>query len=249
MVVICEKCGKNYRVDPVKIKGKAASFNCHVCSHAIMVFKAQVLPPRADSKMKTTSANTIVEQLAADGADTKDSRPSTNETKAGTRHRRKAGGLGLRAKMILLFFFIPSLLTAGASLFYLGYFETTSRLHIQESTKNVAQRSEEENADQSAATAMMMQSRTKTLTGNARIIVLAMLGAALLLIGIVVLVYANRLTGNIESLTAVADRISAGDLEMEIKVTSKDEIGELAQAIVRIRDNIRLYVERLQQRS
>ncbi len=248
MVVICEKCGKKFRVDPVKIKGKAASFNCRVCSHVIMVFKAQVIPPRPDSKMKTTSANTIVERLAADGADIKDSTPSTNETKAGTRHRRKAGGLGLRAKMILLFFFIPSLLTAGASLFYLGYFETTSRLHIQESTKNVAQRAEEESADQSAATAMM-QSRTKTLTGNARIIVLAMLGAALLLIGIVVLVYANRLTGKIESLTAVADRISAGDLEMEIKVTSKDEIGELAQAIARIRDNIRLYIERLQQRS
>jgi HAMP domain-containing protein len=151
--------------------------------------------------------------------------------------------------MILLFFFIPSLLTAGASLFYLGYFETTSRLHIQESTKNVAQRAEEENADQSAATAMMMQSRTKTLTGNVRLIVLAMLGAALLLIGIVVLVYANRLTGKIELLTAVADRISAGDLEMEIKVTSKDEIGELALAIARIRDNIRLSIERLQQCS
>lgn len=248
MVVICEKCGKNYRVDPVKIKGKAASFNCHVCSHAIMVFKAQVIPPRPDSKMKTTSANPIVKQSAADSADIKDSTPSTNETKAGMPHRRKAGGLGLRGKMILLFFFIPSLLTAGASLFYLGYFETTSRLHIQENTKNVAQRAEKENADQSSATAMM-QSRTKALAGNAWIIVLAMLGAALLLIGIVVLVYANRLTGKIESLIAVADRISAGDLEMEIKVTSKDEIGELAQAIARIRDNIRLYFERLPQRS
>ena len=236
MVVICEKCGKKYRVDPVKIKGKAASFNCHSCSHVIMVFKAQVMPALPDSKIKTTSAATIVEQLPADGADIKDSTPSTNETKAGTRHRRKAGGLGLRAKMILLFFFIPSILTAGASLFYFGYFETTSSLLVQE------------NADQSAATAMM-QSRTKTLTGNARIIVLVMLGAALLFIGIVVLVYANRLTGKIESLTDVADRISAGDLEMEIKVKSRDEIGELAQAIARIRDNIRLYIERLQQRS
>jgi HAMP domain-containing protein len=67
-----------------------------------------------------------------------------------------------------------------------------------------------------------------------------MLGAALLLIGIVVLVYANRLTGKIESLTDVADRISAGDLEIEIEMKPKDEIGELALAIARIRDNIRL---------
>jgi HAMP domain-containing protein len=138
--------------------------------------------------------------------------------------------------MILLFFFIPSILTAGASLFYLGYFETASSLLVQES------------ADQPAATAMM-QSRTKTLTGNARKVVLVMLGAALLPIGIIVLVYANRLTRKIESLTDVADRISAGDLEMEIEVRSRDEIGELAQAIARIRSNIRLYIERLQQRS
>ena len=247
MVVICEKCGKKFRVDPVKIKGKAASFNCHVCSHDIMVFKAQVIPSQPDSKMKTTSATTIVEQLAADGADIKDSTPSTNETKAGTRHRRKAGGLGLRAKMILLFFFIPSILTAGASLFCLGYFETTSRLLVQESAKIVAQRAEEESADQSATTAMM-QSRSKALTGKARIIVLVMLGTALLLIGIIVIVYTNRLTGKIESLTDVADRISAGDLEMEIEMKSRDEIGELAQAIARMRDNIRLYIERLQQR-
>jgi methyl-accepting chemotaxis protein len=75
-----------------------------------------------------------------------------------------------------------------------------------------------------------------------------MLGTALLLIGIMVIVYANRLTGKIESLTDVADRISAGDLEMEIEMKSRDEIGELAQAIARMRDNIRLYIERLQQR-
>jgi HAMP domain-containing protein len=49
-------------------------------------------------------------------------------------------------------------------------------------------------------------------------------------------------------LTDVADRISAGDLEMEIEMKSRDEIGELAQAIARMRDNIRLYIERLQQR-
>ena len=247
MVVICEKCGKKYRVDPVKIKGRAASFNCHVCSHVIMVFKAQVTQPQPDSKMKTTSATTIVEQLAADGADIKDITPSTDETKAETRHRRKARGLGLRAKMILLFFFIPSLLTAGSILYYLGYFETTSRLLVQESAKIVAQRAEEESVDQSAATAVM-QSRSKALTGKARIIVLVMLGTALLLIGIIVIVYANRLTGKIESLTDVADRISAGDLEMEIEMKSRDEIGELAQAIARMRDNIRLYIERLQQR-
>ena len=248
MVVTCEKCGKKYRVDPVKIKGKAASFNCHVCSDIIMVFKAQVTPPQSDSKMKTTSATTIVAQFAADGANIKDSAsaPSTDDTKAAARHRRKARGLGLRAKMILLFFFIPSILTAGVSLYYLGYFETFSRLLVQESAKIVAEQTGEGSADQSTVTAMM-QSRSKALAGNARLIALVMIGAALLLIGIIVFVYANRLTGKIESLTDVADRISAGDLEIKIEMKSRDEIGELAQTIARMRDKIRLYIEKLQQ--
>ena len=102
-----------------------------------------------------------------------------------------------------------------------------------------AQRAGEENADQSAETAMI-QSRSKALTGKARIFVLVMLGAALLLIGIIVIVYANRLTGKIEWLTDVADRFSAGDLEIKINIKSRDEIGELAQAITGMRDNIRL---------
>jgi HAMP domain-containing protein len=247
MIVICEKCGKKYRVDPLKIKGKAASFNCHVCSHVIMVIKARVTPPQPDSKMKTTSATMTVEQLTGDRGDINDITPTTDEINAGRRHRRNAGGLGLRAKMILLFLFIPSFLTAGASLFYIGQIETTSRLLVKESVKIVARGAEGRNPDQSAATEMI-QSRLEALSDKVRIIVLVILGATLLLIGIIVLVYANRLTGKIESLTDVADRISAGDLEMEIEMKSRDELGELAQAIARMRDNIRLNIERLQQR-
>jgi HAMP domain-containing protein len=212
-----------------------------------MVLKSQVTQPQPESKFKTTSATAMAEQMASDGAEIKGSTPSIDETKNGTRHHRKAVGLGLRAKMILLFFFIPSILTAGVSLFYLGYFDTASRLFLQESAKIVTQRTEQRSADHSTATAVM-QSRPRTLTGKARTVILVMLGAAILLIGIIVLVYANRLTGKIESLTDVADRISAGDLEMEIVMKSRDEIGELAQAIARLRDNIRLYIERLRQR-
>ena len=211
-----------------------------------MVFKAQVTPPQPDSKMKTTSATAIVDQFAANGANIKDSVPFTDETKAVAQNRRKTRGLGLRAKMILLFFFIPSILTAGTILYYLGYFETFTRLFVQESDKIVAQWAGEKSADQSAVTAMI-QSRSKALIGNARLIVLVMLGAALLLIGILVLVYANRLTGKIKQLTDVADRISTGDLEIEIEMKSRDEIGELTQAIARMRDKIRLYIEKLQQ--
>jgi HAMP domain-containing protein len=246
MVVICEKCGKKYRVDPVKIMGKAASFNCHVCSDIIMVFKAQATPPQPASKMKTPSATTIVEPFAAEGAIIKESVPLTDETEAVAQHRRKSRGFGLRAKMILLFFFIPSLLTAGASLYYLGYFENFSHLFLQESAQIVVQQSGEKSVNPSSDNETM-QPRSKVFTGNARKIALVMLSAALLLIGIIVLVYANRLTGKIESLTDVAERINAGDFEIKIEMKSRDEIGELAQAITRMRDKIRVTIEKLQQ--
>ena len=247
MIVICEECGKKYRVDPSKINGKAASFKCHVCRHVIMVLKARIIPPQTDSKIKAKTPPPIDGRLAAAGPDARDAAPTVDMPKPGTRHRRKAGGLGLRAKMLLLFLFMPLILTAGMSLFYLWHFETTSRLLVQENYKIVTQLAKEETADISTATAMM-QSRAKALIDKARMIALMMLGATLLLIAIIVFVYVLRLTGKIKSLTEVAERISAGDLEVQIERRSRDEIGELAEAIARMQDNIRLYIERLQRR-
>ena len=37
MIVICEECGKKYRINPDKIKGKAASFKCRACARAVSV--------------------------------------------------------------------------------------------------------------------------------------------------------------------------------------------------------------------
>lgn len=74
-----------------------------------------------------------------------------------------------------------------------------------------------------------------------------MLGATLLLIGIIVFVYVHRLTGKIKSLAEAAERISMGELEMEIETKSRDEIRQLAEAIARMQDNIRLSIERLRQ--
>jgi predicted Zn finger-like uncharacterized protein len=247
MIVICEECGKKYRVDLAKIKGKAASFKCQVCSHVIMVHKARITPLQPDSKMKVKSTTTIDDRLTADGTETKDGKPVADKADPEARHHRKAGGFGLRAKMLLLFLLIPLILTAGVSLFYLWHFETTLRLFVQESSKIVTQRAEEEIANISAAT-VMMQARAKALNDNARMIASMTLGATLLLIGIIVFVYAHRLTGKIKSLTEVAERISVGEFEMAIETKSRDEIGELAEAISRMQDNIRLSIERLQHR-
>jgi HAMP domain-containing protein len=94
----------------------------------------------------------------------------------------------------------------------------------------------------------MMETTAKALTDRAKMITVAILGATLLLIGLIVFTYGHRLTSKIKSLTEVADRISVGELGMEIETKSKDEIGELADAIARMQDSIRLSIERLRRR-
>ena len=86
----------------------------------------------------------------------------------------------------------------------------------------------------------LMETRADLLTEKTRLITWAILGGTIFLIGVIVSIYGHRLTGKIKSLTDVAERISIGDLGIEIEAQSKDEIGELALAIARIRDNIRL---------
>ena len=71
---------------------------------------------------------------------------------------------------------------------------------------------------------------------------------AIILIGLIIIIYGYRLTRNIQYLTEAADRISVGDLEAEIDVHSKDEIGNLADAISRMQDSLRFSIERLRRR-
>ena len=94
----------------------------------------------------------------------------------------------------------------------------------------------------------MMETTAKALADRSKMITVAILGATLLLIGLIVFTYGHRLTSKIKSLTEVADRISVGELGIEIETKSKDEIGELADAIARMQDSIRLSIERLRRR-
>ena len=93
-----------------------------------------------------------------------------------------------------------------------------------------------------------VESSAKALTGKAKMFILAILGVTLLLIGLIVSIYGHRLIGKIRSLIEVADRISVGELEMKIEIHSNDEIGDLAEAIARMQDSIRLSIERLRRR-
>jgi HAMP domain-containing protein len=82
-----------------------------------------------------------------------------------------------------------------------------------------------------------------------RNLVITILGGTVILIGLIVAVDAYKLSAKIKYLTDVTDRISVGDLDVEITgIKSRDEIGELADAITRMQESIRLAIKRLRER-
>jgi len=93
-----------------------------------------------------------------------------------------------------------------------------------------------------------LRENAEQMTMETRNINLGILGGAILIIGFCIIVYGYRLTRKIRYLTEAADRISVGDLEAEIEVRSKDEIGSLAEAISRMQDSLRFSIERLRRR-
>ena len=95
-----------------------------------------------------------------------------------------------------------------------------------------------------------MQEGAAMFALRTRNIVIGILGGTLILIGFIVAFYAYRLTAKIKYLTEITDRISVGDLDAEITgIKSRDEIGELANAITRMQESIRLAIKRLRERK
>ena len=93
-----------------------------------------------------------------------------------------------------------------------------------------------------------METRAKNFFLDTKTIVFGIMGATLVLITLIVSIYGSKLTQRIKSLTDVADRISVGELDAEIEIKSKDELGDLGEAIARMQDSIRLSIERLRRR-
>ena len=85
-------------------------------------------------------------------------------------------------------------------------------------------------------------------TAAVRNTTLGILVGTLLLVGVIVLTYSSILTSRIQKLTDHAERISVGDLDVELDIKSNDEIGDLGEAIRRMQDSIRLSIQRLRRR-
>jgi DNA-directed RNA polymerase subunit RPC12/RpoP len=112
LLIICEECGKKYRVDTAKILGHAAGFQCHACGHRIRVTR----PPRQVSD----PLDDVAEQHPAPGPGLDLGPPAPVEPAA--RPARRSGS-SLRAKAMLVWFILPAGIAAAAGVLLLDQAE------------------------------------------------------------------------------------------------------------------------------
>ncbi len=93
-----------------------------------------------------------------------------------------------------------------------------------------------------------LEERAQKVTASIRNTSLGIMGLALLLIAIIVSFYGHRVSNRIKALTDLAERISVGELDAEVDIRSKDELGDLGEAIARMQESIKLSIERLRRR-
>ncbi len=75
-----------------------------------------------------------------------------------------------------------------------------------------------------------------------------MLAVTVVVVSFVAFLLGRAIVVPIRKLTDVADRISTGDLDVQVKIDSKDEIAVLGKAISRLQESVRLSIERLSRR-
>jgi HAMP domain-containing protein len=348
MEIICEGCGKKYNIDPKKIKGETTTFQCTECNQKITVLN----PTLNQGKKEETSEPSV---------------PAPRKR-----------WIGLRGKMLFLYFFVPICLIVASSLYYVNHMKSLSGLISGESRDLVTKMAEEAVAEKARAVArevgiylkdhpnlhkedfqndpefmkiaiqsvgntgytivvsrptenepsmiwahpnkeligvdMLMasdeslgveferwkkvtakdfelgkyylgvdnreryefsvpvegtifnavsttyldeftlpiaelQNKANAMTTRATRSVMIILAATALLIAILVVIYSYRLSGRLRYLSDAADRISIGDIDVEIMGSkSRDEIGELTQALGRMQTSIRLAIRRLRER-
>ena len=383
MIVICEDCGRKYRIDPNKIRGQSAKFKCKACNHIITVAKPKPKPVQAEPP-PFIEADGEVEQPQEAAAGRRKKKAAKSKQVLWIPSSAKRFRMGLGAKMLLLFCILPIFLFALSGWMFLRQMDQLSNLLTSESERIVSKMAEEKMADIARSTAMQVRlflvtrpglrkenfvrnvsfnqlavqkvgmtgytalyelpgsdgvwrtwshpnkkiiginmmklkkplgrnfpgfwkvytgvkgggesrgyytwqdkdgkfrdkfmvctpvdgtryiiaattyldeltqdlnkltARSELLTAQTRYTVWIILAVTLLLIAVVVSFYGYRLTRRIKAMTSVADRISVGELDASIPIDSKDEIGELGEAVARMQDSIRLSIERLRRRK
>ncbi|MGD8251044.1 MAG: zinc-ribbon domain-containing protein [Desulfobacterales bacterium] len=94
----------------------------------------------------------------------------------------------------------------------------------------------------------LIESKAAQLSDQTRKANAIALLAGFLILGAVIFLYGRSLTARIRHLSDVADRICIGELDAEIRSSVHDELGELSNAIARMRDSIKVSIDRLRRR-
>jgi methyl-accepting chemotaxis protein len=96
-------------------------------------------------------------------------------------------------------------------------------------------------------------SRVQTLVGaiesSTRTLMFASAIAAAILGVLLAITITRSITVPLANLVKVSDKISTGELDTPVPVAAKDEIGELAESMERMRISIKALVERMRSRS
>jgi predicted Zn finger-like uncharacterized protein len=142
MVVICEECGKKYRLDPEKIRGDGIKVKCKVCDHIISISKpaldSQNLSPVEDNAGAAPFEQTEPGQPPEPLPETS---PWNLSSSVGSAFKVK--GLGIRGKMMILFLIIPALLVAAAGASFFWQMRTLSSTVVEASKGTVEQMAQE----------------------------------------------------------------------------------------------------------
>ncbi|MBW2094253.1 MAG: zinc-ribbon domain-containing protein [Deltaproteobacteria bacterium] len=376
MIIFCEECGKRYRIDPAKIRGAHARVRCKACGHVFDISKSDGMDGTGAEAEWPGSRND--EAVGAESIGTETVKAELASLKA-----QRARRLGLRAKMIILFFLVPVILVVAAGLLYIRQLDQLTALITSESGQVVTHLAEniiKEKAESVASQVLLyldshrklkkenffqdeefkkiavqkvgvtgytalyqlpdsggiwrtwahvnpkiigidmsklkkplgkafpgfwkvytgvkegkeskgyyrwkdkdgrirdkfmvctpvgntsfvvaattyldeftkevkgLEKKAGAISANTKNAVFVILGSTLVLIALIVLWYGHALTKRIKSLTVLAEQISLGALDEELEIRSKDEIGDLGEAIGRMQESIRLSMERLRRR-
>lgn len=142
LIVICEDCGKKYRVEADKIRSRSATFTCRRCGHPIQV----VRPLEAETAVPPSA------ERAAAGPAAGKARPAEHSgapaSAAGVQRREKArvvgfGRLGWRLKALGVFFLLPAVVLGLAGFAAQKLFEHRLFRLGQESRRIVDEMTEE----------------------------------------------------------------------------------------------------------
>jgi len=166
MIVICEECGKRYQIDAGKIKGRQARFNCKGCGHVVTVTKEEEPPsPAFDPGATRPAAPEPAPPAPAEEPEDKGERKQEKKKEKKEKGPVRPTRLGLRSKMILLFFLVPILCIAAAGWLYIQQLNDLSALITEESTEIVNQMAEQNIAETARSVAAECAVYLKTHPG------------------------------------------------------------------------------------